>query len=90
MIDRAPVSSEDKYTAKTLEGNWFERRVVDIPQSVTWRTTYDTDYTPHVNKTWKENQVTKWDNKLNLEVYEYNIFKGCTLKQRTESTQYAL
>ncbi|XP_033334512.2 cilia- and flagella-associated protein 107 [Megalopta genalis] len=66
-LDRAPTLSEDKYTPKTLEGNWFERRTISIPQIVDWRTTYDTDYKSHINKTWNENQITKWDNKINLE-----------------------
>ncbi|XP_043264606.1 uncharacterized protein LOC122404585 [Colletes gigas] len=66
-LDRAPVLSEDKYTPKTLEGNWFERRTVYVPQTVDWKSTYDTDYKPHVNETWKENQIMKWDNKLDLE-----------------------
>ncbi|XP_015435478.1 PREDICTED: uncharacterized protein C1orf158 homolog [Dufourea novaeangliae] len=66
-LDRALTSSEDKYTSKTLEGNWFERRAIYTPQPVHWKTTYDSDYKPNVNTTWKENQIIKWDNKLNLE-----------------------
>ncbi|XP_076243687.1 uncharacterized protein LOC143184950 [Calliopsis andreniformis] len=67
-LDRGPILSENRYSVKTLEGNWVERRAVDIPSYVDWKTTYDTDYKYHKNKTWKENQIAKWDNKLNLEV----------------------
>ncbi|KOC65181.1 hypothetical protein WH47_01331 [Habropoda laboriosa] len=66
-IDRGPVLSEDKYTPKTLEGNWFEHRAVYIPQSDDWRSLYEIDYKSHVNKTWEINQNTKWNNKFNLE-----------------------
>ncbi|XP_076291995.1 cilia- and flagella-associated protein 107 [Lasioglossum baleicum] len=66
-LDRASTLSEDKYSQKTLVGNWFERRTVSVPEPVDWRTTYDTDYKRHVNDTWHENQITKWDNKINLE-----------------------
>lgn len=72
-LDRAPVLSEDKYTPRTLVGNWFERRAVHTPELVQWKTTYDVDYIPHVNKSWKENQLIKWDNMLDLEVYERRI-----------------
>ncbi|XP_034176201.1 cilia- and flagella-associated protein 107 isoform X1 [Osmia lignaria lignaria] len=65
--DRAPVLSEDKYTPKTLVGNWFERRVVYTPEPDNWRTSYDVDYIVHTNKTWQTNQDAKWDNKLMLE-----------------------
>lgn len=73
-LDRAPVLSEDKYTPKTLVGNWFERRAVHTPELVQWKTTYDVDYIPRVNKSWKEDQLIKWDNMLDLEVYERRIF----------------
>ncbi|CAK9828249.1 Cilia- and flagella-associated protein 107 [Anthophora retusa] len=66
-IDRGPVASEDKYTPKTLVGNWFEHRAIYVPQSDDWRTIYETDYKFHTNKTWEINQNTKWNNKLNLE-----------------------
>ncbi|XP_053998549.1 uncharacterized protein LOC128887094 [Hylaeus anthracinus] len=66
-FDRAAVISENKYTPKTLEGYWFERRAVYIPEYVEWKSIYDTDYKAHINKSWKENQIAKWDNKLELE-----------------------
>ena len=70
-LDRAPVLSENKYTSKTLVGNWFERRASDIRHPDDWRTLYELDYKSHVNKTWKINQIAKWENKLVQEVHKY-------------------
>lgn len=74
-LDRAPVLSENKYTPKTLVGNWFERRASDISQPDDWRTLYEIYYKSHVNKTWEINQIAKWENKLIQEVYEYIYIK---------------
>lgn len=71
QVDRAPVLTEDKYTPKTLVGNWFERRAINIPQSNDWRTLYEIDFRFHENKTWESNQISKWNNKLNFEVDEH-------------------
>ncbi|XP_017759002.1 PREDICTED: uncharacterized protein C1orf158-like, partial [Eufriesea mexicana] len=63
-LDRAPVLSENKYTSKTLVGNWFEHRASYTSQSDDWRTLYEIDFKLHINKTWKINKIAKWENKL--------------------------
>lgn len=63
-LDRGPLINENKYSPKTLVGDWFERRADYIIQPDDWRTTYEIDFKPHINETWKINQIVKWENKL--------------------------
>ncbi|XP_017890612.1 uncharacterized protein C1orf158-like [Ceratina calcarata] len=66
-LDRGPVSSENRYSVKTLVGNWIERRATSTPRSDDWRSLYEIDYVPRVNETWETDQAGKWENKLVVE-----------------------
>ncbi|CAL7940630.1 unnamed protein product [Xylocopa violacea] len=90
-LDRGPVLSENKYTPKTLVGNWFERRATSTPHLNDWKTLYEIDFEPHVNKTWKPNQIAKWENKLNLEgLPQEKLFDHKTEYYNNMTTTYDL